>query len=512
MSTEAQHAPVPPRPPVPPGTTTPPPGAATPQPPGAPTPVPGAAAPGAPAPTAPAVPAPPAGPPPVPAPSAPALPAPSAPAVPAPSAPAVPAPPAGPPAVPPAPAASSGRPPSDSGRITSETTRRLRPGTPAAQPPVPPPVPPSVPAPTPSETTTRLRPVPAAPARPAPQVPGARPPSAPVQPPAQPPVLPSVQPSVPPPAARRRPVGAVDLTPPPGALPGPPPAPYGTRPPGPYPVPPRYGFPETPMERTTRLRPIRPEPRQRARTVAAAVCVVLGIGLIGGAAAGVWLTDDASASSGGNTSWSTARSAWHSLPVDTLFPRTLQGRGAGPGGADRVWTRLGVAADGDCAEALDPLLVRALGPVGCVRVVRATYTDATRSTVTTVGMVFTEADDAAMRALATRFADQKLGERKDLMPRTYPVPGTAAEGFGAAQRAAWTTHVLTELPVLVYAVSGFADGRAVTGPQPAALAMARGATTAVAEAGLGNDAEGVADRVERALRTTVADLTEKKPR
>lgn len=407
--------------------------------------------------------------------------------------------------MPPAPPASSGRPPSGPGQIPSETTRRLRPGATAAQPPVPP----SVPAPTPSETTTRLRPVPAAPVRPAPQVPGARPPVTPARPPVPPP---GAQPPVPPPAARRRPVGAVDLTPPPGAPPGPPPAPYGMRHPSTYPVPPRYGFPETPMELTTRLRPIRPEPRQRARTVAAAVCVVLGIGLIGGAAAGAWLTDDASASSGGNTSWSTARSAWHSLPVDTLFPRTLQGKGAGPGGADRVWTRLGVAADGDCAEALDPLLVRALGPVGCVRVVRATYTDATRSTVTTVGMVFTEADDTAMRALATRFADQKLGERKDLMPRTYPVPGTAAEGFGAVQRAAWTTHVLTELPVLVYAVSGFADGRAVTDPQPAALAMARGATTAVAEAGLGNDAEGVADRVERALRTTVADLTEKKPR
>ncbi|WEH42717.1 hypothetical protein [Streptomyces sp. AM 2-1-1] len=300
----------------------------------------------------------------------------------------------------------------------------------------------------------------------------------------------------------------MDLTPPPGA----PPASYGVRHPSTYPVPPRYGFPETPMERTTRLRPIGPEPRHRARTAAAAACVVLGLGLIGGAAAGAWLTDDASASSGADTSWSTARSAWHSLPVDTLFPRTLQGRGAGPGAADRVWTRLGVAADSDCAEALDPLLVRALGPVGCERVVRATYTDATRSTVTTVGMVFTEADAAAMRALGTRFTDQKLGERKDLMPRTYPVPGTVAERFGAAQRGSWTTHVVTGAPVLVYAVSGFADGRAVTDPQPAALAMARGATTAVAQAGLGNDAEGVADRVERALRTRVADGTEKKPR
>lgn len=471
MSTEAQHAPVPPRPPAPPGASAPP---------------------GTPA-----------------APGSPAAPEPAVPAVPpAPVAP--PAPPAVPPATPPAQAAPAPSVPAQgpgpvasTGRIPSETTRRLRPPGPPAPPAVPP-----------VETTARLRPVPAGPPRPAPHAPA--PPTAPARPPAFPPSAarpPASPPAVPPPpAARRRPVGAVDLTPPPGAPPGRPPAPYGVRPPGAYPVPPRYGFPETPMETTTRLRPVRPEPRQRARTAAAAACVVLGLGLIGGAAAGAWLTGDASASSGGDTSWSTARSAWHSFPVDTLFPRTLQGKGTGPGGADRVWTRLGVAADGDCAEALDPLLVRALGPVGCVRVVRATYTDATRSAVTTVGMVFTEADATAMGELGTRFADQKLGDRKDLMPRTYPVPGTAAEGFGAAQRASWTTHVLTEVPVLVYAVSGFADGRPVHDPQPAARAMARGATTAAAEAGLGNDAEGVADGVERALRATLADLTEEKPR
>ncbi|TXS77748.1 hypothetical protein [Streptomyces sp. sk2.1] len=33
---------------------------------------------------------------------------------------------------------------------------------------------------------------------------------------------------------------------------------------------------------------------------------------------------------------------------------------AGPGGADRVWTRIAVAPDGGCAKALDPLLVRVL--------------------------------------------------------------------------------------------------------------------------------------------------------
>ncbi|MFI8436392.1 hypothetical protein ACIGJO_22085 [Streptomyces sp. NPDC079020] len=301
----------------------------------------------------------------------------------------------------------------------------------------------------------------------------------------------------------------MDLTPRPGtastpggAHPGPPPAH-----PAPYPVPPRYGFPETPAETTTRLRPVRP--RRRGRTAAAATCVVLGLGLIGGAVTGTWLTGDSSAEPGTRSAYATGRTVWHTVPVDTLFPRTLKGIGAGPGATDRVWTRIAVAPDSGCAKGVDPLLLTTLRPVGCERMVRATYTDATRSSVTTVGMIFTEASEKGMRALATRFTDQRLGARKDLMPRTYAVEGTVAAAFRDGQRASWTVHVLTELPVVVFAVSGFADGRTVADPQPADVATAAGATTAVAQAGLGHEAGGLADRVERGLRGTVADLTEK---
>lgn len=355
--------------------------------------------------------------------------------------------------------------------------------------------PPAAPAP-PVETTARLRPVPPAPA---PAAPAVSPP--PTTPPPAPP-----RPEQPPAATRRRPVGAVDLTPRPGAAP--PPAgrahvPY----PQPQPQPYRAPHPETPAETTTRLRPIRT--RHPARTATAAVCVVLGLGLIGGAATGAWLTSDSSADAAAHSAYTVGRSAWHSVPVDTLFPRTLKGDGAGPGGADRIWTRIAVAPDGGCRAALDPLLARTLGPVGCERLLRATYTDATTSSVTTVGVIFTEGDAAAMKALSTRFTGQHLGRRTDLMPRTHPVKGTAAAGFGDRQRASWTVHVLTEVPVVVFAVSGFADGRTVTDPQPADRAMAANATTAAAQAGLGHEAKGIADRIERGLRRTVTDLTEK---
>ncbi|WP_406386440.1 hypothetical protein [Streptomyces sp. NBC_01618] len=295
----------------------------------------------------------------------------------------------------------------------------------------------------------------------------------------------------------------MDLTPRPGAAPPHIPHPYQQ----PHPYPYRPPVPETPAETTTRLRPVRS--RRPVRTVTAAACVVLGLGLIGGAATGAWLTSDSSADPAAHSAYTVGRSVWHSVPVDTLFPRTLAGDGAGPGGADRVWTRVAVAPDSGCRAGLDPLLAQTLGPVGCARMLRATYTDATSSSVTTVGVVFTEGDTEAMRALSSRFTDQHLGLRTDLMPRTYPVEGTVAEGFGDRQRASWTVHVLTEVPVVVFAVSGFADGRTVTDPQPVDKAVAENATTAAAQAGLGHEAKGIADRIERGLRRTITDLTEK---
>ncbi|MEU6221435.1 hypothetical protein ABZ845_28640 [Streptomyces sp. NPDC047022] len=264
------------------------------------------------------------------------------------------------------------------------------------------------------------------------------------------------------------------------------------------------GGPGTHGVATTARRPF--AARLSSRATAAAVCLVLGLGLLGGAATGSWLTGDGTDDSAHNA-FTVTGSLWHSVPVDRLLPPVVQGPGAGPGGADRTWTRIAVAPDSDCRYAFDPLLGKALAPLGCLRLLRATYTDATRSHVTTVGLLFTRADAAATSAAGRRFKSQHLDSRTDLMPRPYAAKGTVAQGFGDAQRASWTISVLTDLPVVVYAVSGFADGRTVTDPQPAAAAMANGATTAPAQAGLGNEATGLADPVQSALRKTVTSVT-----
>ncbi|MEV2254641.1 hypothetical protein AB0I94_29415 [Streptomyces sp. NPDC050147] len=291
-------------------------------------------------------------------------------------------------------------------------------------------------------------------------------------------------------AAARRAVGAVDLTPGPGAG-------------GPFVS---FARPALYDDSTTRLRPVRTWAQPRVS--AAAACVVLGLGLIGGAATGSWLTGGSEGTAPTRTAYAVAGELWHSVPVDQLFPATIKGEGAGPGGADRTWTRVAVAPDTHCRSAFDPLLRKALAPAGCLRLLRATYTDATRSHVTTVGLLFTKADAEAMSSLRTRFTEEGLDRRPDLMPRPYAAKGTPAGDFGDAQRASWTVSVLPDAPVVAFAVSGFADGRTVTEPEPADEAMKTSATSAPAQAGLGHEAKGIADRVERRLRKAIA-ATEK---
>ncbi|MFE6226018.1 hypothetical protein [Streptomyces sp. NPDC057854] len=263
---------------------------------------------------------------------------------------------------------------------------------------------------------------------------------------------------------------------------------------------PTYGGEETPVETTTRLRPVRE--RRRGRAVAVGACVVLGLGLIGGALAGVWLAsgDGKPAEPAGYTA---AKELWHNAPVDTLFPRTLTAPQAGPGPSARTWTRIVVAPDATCAPAsVAPRLLAALRPLDCRRVLRATYTDATATSVLTVGLVFTDADVAAQRALGGRGLAARLGHD---VPPALAGPGTVAAGFGPAQRAAWWVTAPADLPVVVTAVSGFADGRAVGRAVPADQAMKKGRTDAVAQSGLGHEALGIAERLEKQLRTTAQD-------
>ncbi|MFE2285877.1 hypothetical protein ACFXDJ_17130 [Streptomyces sp. NPDC059443] len=234
-------------------------------------------------------------------------------------------------------------------------------------------------------------------------------------------------------------------------------------------------------------RPPAPPRRRPGRVFAALVCGLLGLGLTG--AAGYTSVAEHRAEQrplAAGAAYRKAASLWHDTPVDTLFPPVLTGEDAGPGGADRTWTRIALAPDAGCPAALAADWQALLAGAGCTRVLRATYTDATRSSLVTVGMVFTPGDAAAMNALRGRLT---------------PPPGY---GFPDDRRAAWTASVLPEAPVVVYGVSAFADGRILDAPRPAEDTMAKDATGAVAQAGLGHEAMAVADQVARGVRALAA--------
>ncbi|MFG2992483.1 hypothetical protein ACGFZK_24880 [Streptomyces sp. NPDC048257] len=225
--------------------------------------------------------------------------------------------------------------------------------------------------------------------------------------------------------------------------------------------------------------PAHTPPRRRpGRVLAAVLCVLLGSGLVGGATLTTWAEHRAANRPlPADAAYRKAESLWRAAPVDSLLPPVLTGPSAGPGGADRSWTRIALAPDAECPAALAADWRALLAATGCTRVLRATYTDATRSSLITVGMVFTPADAPTMNALKGR------------------IPAPPAYGFADAQRAAWATSVLAEAPVVVYTVSAFADGRPLEAPRPAEDLMKKDATGAAARAGLGHEARAVADRI-----------------
>ncbi|MGJ3559121.1 hypothetical protein ACR6C2_10065 [Streptomyces sp. INA 01156] len=193
-------------------------------------------------------------------------------------------------------------------------------------------------------------------------------------------------------------------------------------------------------------------------------------------------------------------------PGRPVVPPTVQGKGAGPA------TPTGSGPDSSgpgqrLRGRLRPPLRKLFAPLGCERLLRATYTDATQSHVTTVGLLFTEADAAGTAALADRVAKERLDRRTDLVPLPYPrrapppptsVPGSVPPGRSPSSPTPPSSS--TPSPA----------GPTAVPSRPAARPGRHGVRRhqRPAQAGLGHEARGLADRVERGLRKNVGTTTE----
>ena len=149
---------------------------------------------------------------------------------------------------------------------------------------------------------------------------------------------------------------------------------------------------------------------------------------------------------------------WRAWPAGQIFPRTLgydvPGYAlSGHRGLHLTARRAGIARMAHCASAVNAPAAKILTGQGCQVVLRATYVDATRSLVTTVGVAVMPSPAAAASAATALSAGS--GVRPGVVP--VPFPRTIAARFFEPERQ--LTVATSDGPYLVLSAAGFADGR-----------------------------------------------------
>ena len=198
---------------------------------------------------------------------------------------------------------------------------------------------------------------------------------------------------------------------------------------------------------------------------AALVLIALAAGAGGVAISGSNSTAAAAHSSGSAAQDEQVRALWRTSPADDLLPLSLSREGT------ETYQRIAVDPDEQCSVLPAPMLA-AMSPVGCDRVVQATYVDRTQTVTATVGIVVLSGTPAQRAALFKAWTPDSDATNTAMMPNAYPVPGTAAADFQDPQRVAWESQVSADGTYLVYTVAGFTDGR--VGPTAAQRAAGSG--------------------------------------
>lgn len=159
-------------------------------------------------------------------------------------------------------------------------------------------------------------------------------------------------------------------------------------------------------------------------------------------------------------------SRWERLTAGQMFPARV-----GYTGLEGIKTSallVGIAPRATCRAALDPAAATALDRPGCTAVLRAAYTDASRTFVLTAGVAVMRSAAAAGRALASLTAQQAHGGVK-----AASFPGTVAGQPGASGDWSGGFHVG---PYIILFTGGYADGQpaGVTAVNPALVDLAYG--------------------------------------
>jgi len=214
-------------------------------------------------------------------------------------------------------------------------------------------------------------------------------------------------------------------------------------------------------------------PGRRPRTFGIIIVLIFitGLGAAGGGAAGLIAMasrhpTQAQISAAGQREFTLL---WQQLPAGKIFPASVGY--VNSLGADTTATLVGIAPQARCAAAVDARAAAVLAAAGCLTMLRATYTDASRTALATVGIaVMRSADgaDTVLRALAA-------GGHGGLLPVSFP--GTVASLFTGKARETTTAQAVAGPYLFLYA-AGYADGRSTRlGPPIGAVYLGETVTT-----------------------------------
>jgi len=159
---------------------------------------------------------------------------------------------------------------------------------------------------------------------------------------------------------------------------------------------------------------------------------------------------------------------WQRLPAGKIFPASVGY--VNSLGAETTATLVGIAPQAPCAAAVDARAAAVLA-AGCLTVLRATYTDASRTALATIGVAVMRSADGADAALQTLAA----GGHGGLLPVSFP--GTVASLFTGKARETASAQSAAGPYLFLYA-AGYADGRATgLGPRTGAAYLDETVTT-----------------------------------
>jgi hypothetical protein len=202
--------------------------------------------------------------------------------------------------------------------------------------------------------------------------------------------------------------------------------------------------------------PPKPAPRRRRSFVAVLALIIIGVLAVASGAVGLMreLNRHATLAEVRAATQAELTTRWERLPAGKIFPSQLSYLDSA--GLSVRLTRSGIARPASCARSIDPAVARVLVTNGCRTVLRASYVDPTGTLVATLGIAVFPSNAAAARAAQA----SSFGSSDGL--DAFKVPGTAASGFGNAQRQLFGATYPDHEPYIFLTTAGFADGRVRT--------------------------------------------------